>query len=148
MQKQFPEAEVIKDIAGGLNFRRKGLQTILERIVKGDKLRIVVSYRDRLARFGFDVFDFLVKQNGGEIVVLNQAVEQSTESELTEDLLAILHHFSCRMHGRRSHQGKKDKDISKPATKVAIDELVRSIKIDLQSNNQLLEFTEGTEDIR
>ena len=81
-------------------------------------------------------------------MVLNKPMEQSIESEFTEDLLAILHHFSCRMHGRRSHQGKKDKNISEPATKVAIDELVRSIEIDLQSNNQLLEFTEGTEDIR
>ena len=148
MQKQFPEAEVIKDIAGGLNFRRKGLQTILERIVKGDKLRIVVSYRDRLARFGFDVFDFLVKQNGGEIVVLNQAVEQSTESELTEDLLAILHHFSCRMHGRRSHQSKKNSSVPKQRTETALDELVRCIETNIQSDNRVSESSEGAEDIR
>lgn len=148
MQKQYPNAEVIKDIGSGLNFKRKGLKTLLERVMQGHKYLVVVSYRDRLARFGVDLIEFLINQNGGELVVLNKPMEQSIESEFTEYLLAILHHFSCRMHGRRSHQGKKDKDISKPATKVAIDELVRSIKIDLQSNNQLLEFTEGTEDIR
>ena len=148
MQKQYPNTEVIKDIGSGLNFKRKGLKTLLERVMQGHKYRVVVSYRDRLARFGVDLIEFLINQNGGELVVLNKPMEQSIESEFTEDLLAILHHFSCRMHGRRSHQGKKDKNISEPATKVAIDELVRSIKIDLQSNNQLLEFTEGTEDIR
>ncbi|NEO81050.1 MULTISPECIES: IS607 family transposase [Moorena] len=57
----FPEAEIIKDIGSGLNYKRKGLRTILERIVCGDKLTIVVACRDRLTRFGFELIEYLVR---------------------------------------------------------------------------------------
>ena len=62
----------------------------------------MVAHRDRLARFGFELIEWLVQQNGGAVVVLNQS-DASPESELTEDLLAILHTFSCRMHGLRRY---------------------------------------------
>ena len=95
-----PDAEIATDVAGGLNWQRKGLLSILERLHRGDKLDVVVAHRDRLARFGFELIEWLVVQNGGTVLVLNQP-DASPESELTEDLLAILHTFSCRMHGLR-----------------------------------------------
>ena len=103
MRELFPEAQVVTDVAGGLNWRRKGFISILERLHRGDKLQIVVAHRDRLARFGFELIQWLVEQNGGEVLVLNQP-DASPESELTEDLLAILHTFSCRMHGLRRYR--------------------------------------------
>ncbi|NEO48381.1 MAG: IS607 family transposase [Moorea sp. SIO4A3] len=57
----FPEAEIIFDIGSGLNYKRKGLRTILERIVRGDQLTIVVACRDRLTRFGFELIEYLVR---------------------------------------------------------------------------------------
>ncbi len=53
----FPDAEVIKDIGSGLNYKRKGLRAILERVVRPDKLTIVVACRDRLTRFGFELIE-------------------------------------------------------------------------------------------
>ena len=103
MRGLYPDAEIVSDIAGGLNWRRKGLRAILERLHRGDKLTLVVAHRDRLARFGFELIQWLVEQNGGSIVVLNQP-DASPESELTEDLLAVLHTFSCRMHGLRRYR--------------------------------------------
>jgi len=106
MQELYPDAEIVSDIAGGLNWRRKGLRTILERLHRGDKLEVVVAHRDRLARFGFELIEWLVEQNGGQIVVLNQS-DASPESELTEDLLAVLHTFppeADRMHGLRRYR--------------------------------------------
>ena len=103
MRGLYPEAEVVSDIAGGLNWQRRGLRTILERLHRGDKLEVVVAHRDRLARFGFELIQWLVEQNGGSVVVLNQP-DASPESELTEDLLAVLHTFSCRMHGLRRYR--------------------------------------------
>lgn len=145
MQSIYPEAEIIKDIGSGLNFKRKGLQAILERLLQGDKLRIVVSRRDRLARFGYDIIEFIVNRNGGEIVVLDHFVSTSKESELTADLLAILHHFSCRMHGSRSHQSKKDKNLSEQDPKEDLPSMVRDFKNRLQRNSKSLEFGEQTE---
>ena len=61
---------VVTDVGGGLNFQRKGLVALLERLHRGDKLRIVVAHRDRLARSGFDLIRWMAEQNGGEIVAL------------------------------------------------------------------------------
>ena len=103
MRELYPDAQVVTDIDGGLNWKRKGLISILERLHRGDKLTLVVAHRDRLARFGFELIQWLVEQNGGSVLVLNQP-DASPESELTEDLLAILHSFSCRMHGLRRYR--------------------------------------------
>ena len=118
LQKHYPEAEIIKDYGSGINFKRKGLRTLLERILRGDKLRIVVAHRDRLARFGGEVIQFLVEENGGEVVVLDKTVYGSREEELTADLLAILHVFSCRMYGLRRYrdQIKADRNLSDSET--------------------------------
>ena len=118
LQKHYPEAEIIKDFGSGINFKRKGLRTLLERILQGDKLRLVVAHRDRLARFGGEVIQFLVEQNGGEVVVLDETVYGSPEEELTADLLAILHIFSCRMSGLRRYrdQIKEDRNLSHGGT--------------------------------
>lgn len=115
MQELYPEAEIVKDIGSGLNFKRKGLRAILDRLLRGDQLKVVVACRDRLVRFGFELIQYMVEQNGGEILVLDQTVH-CPNAELTTDLLSILHVFSCRMQGLRkySQKIKKDKDIAQP----------------------------------
>jgi predicted site-specific integrase-resolvase len=113
MRQQYPDAEIIKDTGESLNFKRKGLQALLVRLMRGDKLTLVVACRDRLCRFGFELFEYMVEQNGGEIVVLDRKVH-CPETELTTDLLAILHVFSCRMHGLRSYSKKIKEDPSIP----------------------------------
>ena len=117
MQSLYPEAEIIKDIGSGLNFKRKGLRTILDRLLRGDKLKVVVACRDRLCRFGFELIQYMVEQNGGEILVLDKTVH-CPQTELTTDLLSIIHVFSCRMHGLRKYSKKikEDKDIPQPNT--------------------------------
>ena len=113
MRRIYPEAEIIRDIGSGINFKRKGLKTLLDRLLQGDKLQVVIAHRDRLARFGIDLIRYLIEQNGGELVVLDQT-EHSPQEELTSDLLAILHVFSCRMHGLRNYrdQIKEDKTLT------------------------------------
>ena len=55
MRELYPDAEIVTDVAGGLNWQRKGLLSILERLHRGDKLDVVVAHRDQLARFGFEL---------------------------------------------------------------------------------------------
>src|SRR4028118_139424 len=117
MQSLYPGAEIIRDIGSGLNFKRKGLRSLLDRLMHGDQLTLIVACRDRLARFGFELIEYLVEQNGGNIVVLDQTV-YCPNSELTQDLLSILHIFSCRMQDARkySQKIKQDPDLSKSRT--------------------------------
>lgn len=113
MREQFPNAEIIKDIGSGLNFKRKGLKAILDRAMLGDKLTLIVAHRDRLCRFGFELIEYLIDKNGGEIMVLDKN-EHSPEQELTTDLLSILHVFSCRMQGLRRYTSQILQDTSLP----------------------------------
>lgn len=137
----YPQGEVIKDIGSGLNFRRKGLNAVLERLLRGDKLQLVVAHRDRLCRFGFDLFRFLIEQNGGSIVVLDQGLG-SPEDELTQDLLAILHHFSGKMHGRRSAKGKANQAVPDTAAKSPFSAVVRDFEARLQQDCGASESTQ------
>jgi predicted site-specific integrase-resolvase len=105
-----PHAEVVTDIASGLNFNREGLKAILERSLQGDKLTVVVAHRDRLARFGFDLIEWLIQRNGGQIVVLSKSAHTSPTDELLQDLLAVLSVFAARMHGLRKYRDQIAQD--------------------------------------
>ena len=117
MRELYPQAEIIQDVGGGLNWKRKGLLSLLERLHSGDKLQVVVAHRDRLARFGFELLVWLVERNGGQVVVLG-GTDHSPEQELIEDILAILHTFSCRLHGLRRYKDaiKADSGLSESGT--------------------------------
>ncbi len=111
MQHKFPEAEIVKDIGSGLSFKRKGLKTLLERAINGDKFKVVSAHKDRLSRFGFELIRWIIENSGGELVVLNES-DFSPEQEFTQDMLTVLHVFSCRMHGLRSYKDEIDKAFS------------------------------------
>ncbi|MEQ9672209.1 IS607 family transposase [Coleofasciculus sp. G2-EDA-02] len=108
MARLYPRAEIIKDIGSGLNFIHEGLRSLLDRLLKGDKLTIIFACKDRLCRFGFELIQYLVEQNGGNIVVQGPTV-YCPQSELTQDLLSIIHVFSSRMLQGRKY-GKKIKE--------------------------------------
>ena len=82
--------------------------------------RLVVAHRDRLARFGFDLIRWMAEQNGGEIVVLGDT-DYSPQQELTEDILAILHTFSCRLHGLRRYRNAIQADTGLSDSSAATD---------------------------
>ena len=115
MREKHPQAEIIKDLGSGLNFKRKGRLSLLERAMQGDSLQLVVAHRDRLARFGLDLIKYIIEKNGGELVVLDQTT-YSPEEELSQDLLNILHVFSCRMHGLRNYKKQVHQALSESKT--------------------------------
>ena len=86
----------ISDIASGINFKRKGLQTILDSCIQGVIGEVIVAHRDRLSRFGFDLIKLIIEKAGGTITVIDDTQHKSTEQELAEDLLSIIHIYSCR----------------------------------------------------
>jgi excisionase family DNA binding protein len=106
LQAKFPSAVMFRDCASGLNFRRKGLQSLLQQVL-ARRVRVVhVAYRDRLCRFAYDLIESIFKYHGTEITV--EAHDSlSPESELADDVLSIITVFSARMHGRRSSGGAK-----------------------------------------
>lgn len=103
IRRKYPSHELISDIGSGINFKRKGFCKMVEQIMRGNVEEIVVSHKDRLCRFAFDFFEFLCEKHGTKLVVENHEV-QSSEQELAEDLLSIIHIFSCRRYGLRRYE--------------------------------------------
>lgn len=100
--------DVIQDIGSGLNYNRKHWNDLLfNQIPKGEIEKIYITYKDRFVRFGFDWFEKFCNKYNCEIVVINNP-DTSPQQELIEDLISIIHVFSCRIYGLRKYK----KDIS------------------------------------
>jgi putative resolvase len=100
--------EWVSEIGGGLNFKRKKFLSIMMSMLKGEIAVLVVAHKDRLCRFAFEFIQELANSVDCEIVVANQE-SLSPQQELVEDLMAIIHCFSCRLYGVRSYS-KEVKD--------------------------------------
>ena len=98
---------VIRDLGSGMNYRKKGLQELLELILHRRFERLVITHQDRLLRFGAELVFRLCELQGIEIVIVHQGEQPSFEEELAQDVLEIITVFSARLYGSRSHQSKK-----------------------------------------
>ena len=99
--------EWVQEIGGGMNFKRKQFLSLMDRVAAGDIGRLIVAHKDRLVRFGFDFLDHIAKRSACVIEVVNQE-SLSPQEEMTEDLLSIVHTFSCRLYGMRKYKRKND----------------------------------------
>lgn len=98
------EYEVIEDLGSGINYHKKGLKKLISKIVLGQVDRIIINYKDRLVRFGSEIIFQLCRLKNVEIIVLHKDTPKSFETNLVEDVLAILIVFCSRIYGRRSHE--------------------------------------------
>jgi len=114
LKSRYPDAEIITDIGSGLNFKRKGLQTLLDRVLSNTIKLVVVAHKDRFCRFGFDIISWLCARQGTEILVLDQK-NLSPEREIVEDILAIVHVFGWRLYGLRKYKKQIAEDSELPS---------------------------------
>ena len=99
--------QVIRDLGSGMNYRKKGLQELLELILRRRVARLVVTHRDRLLRFGAELVFSLCELQGIEIVIIHQGEQPSFEEELAQDVLEIITVFSAKLYGSRSPKSKR-----------------------------------------
>jgi len=92
---------VFKDIASGMNESRKDLNEMIKLVVENKVNKVFISYKDRLTRFGYNYFEYIFKMFGTEIEVVNLTKEEDFQTELTQDLISIIHHFSMKMYSNR-----------------------------------------------
>lgn len=98
--------EIIDDVGSGINYKKKGLQQLLSQINNREVSKIVVLYKDRLVRFGYEMIEYLCQINGVEIEIIDNT-ECSKEQELTDDLIQIITVFANRLYGQRSKKTKR-----------------------------------------
>lgn len=97
---------VIRDLGSGMNYRKKGLNELLELILRRKMRRLVLTHKDRLLRFGADLVFALCELQGIEIVIIHKGEQPSFEEELAQDVLEIITVFSARLYGARSRKHK------------------------------------------
>ena len=106
--------EVIEDYGSGLNYNRKKWNKLIDSCMTNEISTIIITHKDRFIRFGYDWFErFLTKFNVEIIVVNNESL--SPQEELVQDIISILHIFSCRIYGLRKYKKKirEDEDVEK-----------------------------------
>ena len=101
------EPKSIRDLGSGMNYWKKGLQQLLELILRKQMKRLVLTHKDRLLRFGAELVFTLCELQGIEIVIIHRGEQPSFEEEQAMDVLEIITVFSARLYGARSHQSKK-----------------------------------------
>lgn len=108
MEKKYPDHKIIKDVGSGLNFERKGLKKLISMAIDGEINEVVVTYPDRLARFGYDLIKWLIETySNGKIKTLYQSEEETPEEEITKDILQIMNVYVAKINGRRKGKNKQ-----------------------------------------
>lgn len=105
--------EIIEDIGSGINYNKKGLLELLQKVIDHKVEKIVVLYKDRLLRFGYELFENIAKSYGTSIEIIDNT-EKTKQEELVEDLVQIITVFSCKLQGKRA---KKTKEMIKELIK-------------------------------
>jgi len=96
-----------QDVKSGMNFLdRKEFNKLVEGVVNNEIETIIIENKDRLARFGFELFEIFCKQYNVNIIITSDVENKSYETELTEDLISIIHYFSVKSYSNRRKLNK------------------------------------------
>lgn len=101
--------EIISDIGSGLNYKRKNWNKLLDDVINNKIDTIYITYEDRFIRFGYAWFESLCHKFGTKIIVLNNKTT-SPKQEVIDDLIEIIHMFSCRIYRLRKYEKKIQDD--------------------------------------
>ena len=106
LSSKYETFDIITDIGSGINYKKPGLLKLIEKINKKEVDLIVVLYKDRLLRFGFELVEYFAELNNVIIEVLDK-IDKNQDEELVEDLGQIITVFSCKIQGKRKGKTKQ-----------------------------------------
>lgn len=94
---------VFKDVASGVSFeKRKHFFELLDEVIAGKVDKVIITYKDRLSRVGFELFYHLFSHYGTEIVVISQLGSQKLDAEeIFEEIVSLLHCYSTKLYSKR-----------------------------------------------
>ena len=105
MKKLFPKYEIIEDIGSGLNLNKRGIRRIIKMSIEVKINELVIAYKDRLTRFGYDLIENIIKEySNGRIIVLNKQKALKPEEELESDVMALMNVYVAKMNRLRRYK--------------------------------------------
>ena len=107
MNEDSHNGEVISDLGSGLNFKKKGLNRLIRRIVQGQVSTLYLTHKDRLLRFGSELIFGLCSFYETKVIILDEDSNCSEEQQLAADVIELMVVFSAQLYGRRSQKNRK-----------------------------------------
>ena len=107
---KYPNHKMISDIGSGINFNRPGIKKIIKLAIEGKVNELVIAYKDRLTRFGYELIESFIKDySNGKIIIIYKKDDMEPEEELVKDVLQLMNVFVAKMNGLRKYK-KKEKN--------------------------------------
>ena len=101
--------QCMEEYGSGLNYNRKKWNKLLDEVMEQKIKTIIITHKDRFIRFGYDWFEkFCMKFHTTIVIVNNEKL--SPQEELVQDVVSILHVFSCRLYGLRKYKKQIERD--------------------------------------
>ena len=105
MLKKYPRYEIIEDIGYVLNLNKRGIKKIIKLGIEGKINELVIAYKDRLTRFGYELIEEIIKEySKGKIIVINETKKLKQEEELVSDVMALMNVYVAKMNGLRKYK--------------------------------------------
>ena len=106
MKEKYPGYKIIGDVGSGINFKRKGLRKIIDLAILNKLDTLVVSYKDRISRIGYDLIEFILVNYSNTKIIIDKHKEETVQEEIANDLIEIMTVYTGKISGMRSY--KKD----------------------------------------
>lgn len=101
--------ELVYDIGSGINFKRPGLKKIIDYAIKNELTELVVAYKDRLCRIGYELIEYILLTYSKTNIIIDHNKEESLQEEIANDILQIINVYSAKINGMRSYLQNNDK---------------------------------------
>ena len=113
LRERYPDYELIEDIGSGLSSKRNGFNTLLERIIRGEIGEVIITHKDKLTRFGYNIINSIAMHNNCKITVLDNSSPVSSSVELVPDIVSIINFFSVMIPGLKKYSNMimEDKEL-------------------------------------
>jgi predicted site-specific integrase-resolvase len=105
MQHKYPKHQIILEIGSGMNYKRNGLKKIIDLAILGRINELVIAYKDRLLRFGYEIIEYIITEySNGKIIIINKSEEQTPTEEVVKDIISIMNVFVAKINGLRKYK--------------------------------------------
>lgn len=105
LTEKYPDHILIEDIGSGLNLNKRGIRKIIKLAINGKINELVINYKDRLTRFGYELIEDIIKEySHGKIIILNTKKDITREEELVRDVLEIMNVYVAKVNGMRKNK--------------------------------------------
>ena len=105
LKSKYPNYYLIQDIGSGMNLNKPGIKKIIHLAIEGRINKVIVAYKDRLARFGYELIEDLIKEySNGKIIILNKEEDTNPEEEIMKDIMMVMNVYISKLNGLRKYK--------------------------------------------